>query len=407
MRKFLSLFVTAAAVAACSSSPEVSDPALGTTRQAIINGKASTTDQDAVVLLYHIDRSQGAFGACTGTLIAPNLVLTARHCVSSVAEAPFGCDEKGNPQGSGANAGADLSVTGFSIFLGTDRPQFGGGIKNKAAAKATKVYHDSSKVLCSHDLALLLLDREIPDAKILPLRLDAGPKEGETITAVGWGVTNTSDFPSKRQQRDGVKIIKVGPFAGGFKESPLPPNDFEVGEAICSGDSGGPAIAEATDSVIGVVSRGGNGNFDQNDPSAGCIGDNTTNIYTSVAPFKDLILQAFSDSGHEPWLEGQPDPRLAKFDEECSTNDQCRSNICYAGKCAQPCGDASECNEGLTCGAADGNKICLPPAPKNAATTTTSGGCALSGSNGSFGGFAPLAFAAAAALVARRRRKMS
>lgn len=421
MRKFLFLVASAASVAACSASPETSAPTIGTTQQAIIKGKNSTTDQNAVVLIVHVDRTQGAFASCTGTLLAPNLLLTARHCVSNTTEEAFGCDAKGNlldpSTGEGnpklTNAGSDLSTTGFNIFTGTDRPVFFGG-KVEVAAKGKKIYHDDAKVLCSHDLALLLLDRDIPNAPIMPVRLDAPPTEGETFTAVGWGVTQSTMSPSKRQQRAGIKILKVGPVEGSARkgEEPLPPNDFEVGEAICSGDSGGPAISESTGAVFGVVSRGGNNNAnaDPNDPAARCIDDSsgnvpivTTNIYTKVAPFKDLILQAFEDSGHEPWIEGQPDPRLAKLDAECSANEECQSNLCVAGKCVQPCNASSDCSDGKECGTVDGSKMCKNPSPASP-TSSSSGGC-VAGATGPTGGLVPWALAGLASLVARRRRR--
>jgi MYXO-CTERM domain-containing protein len=408
MRKslFLLLAVAAASVA-CSGSPEGPSSSLGTSRSKIIGGTTSTADQNAVVLLIHTDR-QTSFGACTGTLIAPNLVLTARHCVSNVNDAPFGCKEDGTPVGDGGSAGSDLKPSEFYIFTGTDRPQFGGATK-KAAARGKKVFHDSSKSLCGHDVSLILLDTEIEGAEIMPLRLDDLPKAGETFTAVGWGVTDRTDFPSKRMQRAGIKVEKVGPFKGTYTDAPLPANDFRVGEAICSGDSGGPGIAEDTHAIIGVVSRGGNGNnTDTQDPAANCTGEGTENEYTSVAPFKDLILQAFEEAGHDPWYEGGPDPRLAKFDDPCDGPDACRSGLCTSGKCTQSCADGSECPEGFECAADGADKICKVPAPKAAATNNTaSAGCIIGGV-----GSAPIGpvvpwLLAGLGMIARRRRRSS
>ena len=100
------------------------------------------------------------------------------------------------------------------------------------------------------------------------------------------------------------------------RRCPLPPNEFQVGESICSGDSGGPAFA-ASNAIVGIVSRGGNATQpDPNNPASSCIG--AENIYTKVAPFKKFIENGLALVGAEPWYEGGPDPRLAKPDAACT-----------------------------------------------------------------------------------------
>ena len=391
-----SLFV---AIAACGTAPD------GVTTKGaapIIKGKDSPATQDAVILLVSTD---GGFGSCSGTLIAPNLVLTARHCVSKTADVAFACDIKGNLVNfSGAQIGADHPANRLLVFTGPDRPTFGGNVM--VAAKGTKVFHDDSTTLCSHDLALVLLDKDIPNAQIAPIRLDGPPVEGETFTAVGWGVTDTTSSPSKRQQREAIKIQKVGP--ANWPGEPVPPNDFLVGESICSGDSGGPALATDTNAVIGVVSRGGNGKNDPNDPSVGCIG--AENFYSSTAPQKDLILQAFAEAGHEPWIEGGPDPRLAKTGEPCTQDAECRSNACITvdnvSFCTADCSaDPSVCPTGYDCKAQNGGQQCVPhkdaPPP---ATTTYKVGCAAAGTGG-MGDGAILALGVLGAAIAGLRRR--
>src|SRR5579883_2057562 len=63
-------------VAACGAPPS---ERVGETRSAIVNGSPSDSSQDFAV---HVVLANYA-NACTGTLVAPDLVMTAQHCVVS------------------------------------------------------------------------------------------------------------------------------------------------------------------------------------------------------------------------------------------------------------------------------------------------------------------------------------
>lgn len=406
LRRALTASLVLAAFAACSAAPSLDE--IRSSREKIIKGTDSPADQDAVILLVSTD---GGFGSCSGTLIAPNLVLTARHCVSRTADVAFACDIKGNLVNfSGQQIGADHPASRLLVFTGTKRPSFFGGTPT-IAAKGVKIFHDTSTTLCSHDLSLVLLDKDIPNAKIAPIRLDGPPVEGETFTAVGWGVTDTTSSPDVRQQRAGIKVLKVGP--ANYPGEPVPPNDFLVAESICSGDSGGPALATDTNAVIGVVSRGGNGKApDPNDPAAECLG--AMNFYSSTAAQKDLILQAFTEAGHEPWIEGGPDPRLAKTGEPCTQDADCRSNACItvdgSSFCTADCSaDPSVCPTGYDCKANNGAQQCVPhkDAPPPPQTTKVSVGCALSPSSSGSNALAILGALGAAIVTLRRSRRVT
>jgi hypothetical protein len=203
----------------------------------------------------------------------------------------------GNPTFGGAIRGDHLASKMYA-FVGTQRPDFLAGLDK--GARGAEIIDDAAKTLCSHDLALILLDRALPGAKIAPIRLDDGPRAGESVLVVGWGVTDKSSDPQTRQQRPGVKVVEVGP-----AES-LAPSEFRLGESGCAGDSGGPAFAETSGAVLGVLSRGGNGTGALPGDPKGCIG--ADNVFTSAAKFKDLILSAYAKAGQDPWLEGNPDP---------------------------------------------------------------------------------------------------
>lgn len=397
------LFTLAFAVsgaAACASSAPADAERVGARSDAVIRGTVSDASQDAVVLLMHIDPKANGFGECTGTMLAPNLVLTARHCVAET-EAYAACDGSGKPLAAG-KVYANHKPETLYVFTGNRRPDFHGGLSAlKAVPHGAQIIDDGGTNLCNHDIALIVLDRPIEGTPIAPVRLETPVVKGELVTTVGWGVTEKSPQPAQRQQRGGVAVEELGP------SDMVPPNEFQVGESICSGDSGGPAVA-STGAVIGVVSRGGNGRQpSQNDPSAGCI--NGSNLFSRVSSFKDTILRAYEQAGAEPWIEGKPDPRKAKFAAACTQPSDCRSNLCRQDDtsgdltCSQTCSDDEPCPDGYECAEEGDLSVCRLPPPPPPPTTTTTVGCSAGPS--SAGGLGWIALAALGVIASRRRRR--
>ncbi len=249
--------------------------------QAIIGGRASTAAQDAVVMIRIGERGQ-----CSGTLVAPNLVLTARHCVSETNEG-IACSPTGEAI-QGGEVGADFAAKSLVIYGGRSEPRL--------VARGKRILHDRSRNLCNHDLALVLLDHDVQDLPSAALRLTNDTEAGELVTAVGWGLTQAGTLPSKRMQRSRVRVVEVGP-----SES-AGPSELKVGESICSGDSGGPALSRRG-AVVALVSYGGNGSYDPTEPAGSCTGKRATNTYTRVAPFAELIASAFKTAHQKPKTE--------------------------------------------------------------------------------------------------------
>jgi MYXO-CTERM domain-containing protein len=270
---------------------------VGATHQAIYSG---TVDNDASgtdgVVSVKIG-SGSSFELCSGSLLAPNVVLTARHCVSTTITQTVSCNELGE-SGNGDHVGADEPLDQLHVFTGA-KPAYGG----TPAASVTTIVHPDGGVLCNADIALLVLDKPITSVSPMRVRLASTPHSGEAVRAVGYGQNDDGMPVGTRFRRDAVQVLAIGQRVS-ESHTPLGSHEFEASQSICQGDSGGPAISEETGAVIGVVSRGG-----------GCT-DDFGHIFTATSGFADLVEKAFAIAGGKPLDEGV-DPRA---NESAGTN---------------------------------------------------------------------------------------
>jgi hypothetical protein len=255
-------------LAACGGLPDDGLDLATTAEQAIAGGYLDPEDSAVVGV-----QSPG-HPICSGALIARNVVLTARHCVSDVLGTPMSNQDFCKVSTCGPPRPAEeLYVTTAESFP----------LDPGAYHRVREVIGlPGTSYLCGGDIAVLVLEAPIDVAEASPLvpRVDAPLQGGDEYAAIGYGGTNGAGAGAGlRRRRDGLLAACVGSAC----PEPAPPSYIEIRdtewrgqEGTCPGDSGGPAI-DREGRVAGISSRG----------EAGC----TTPIYSHVAGFGSWIKE--------------------------------------------------------------------------------------------------------------------
>jgi len=345
-RSLFTTMILALAVVACGEAPTPDQ--YGTSEHAIRGGYVHDGDRGVVGVVRM--SNWGISGMCSGTLITPNLVLTAQHCVARVQNQVQG--------------GVSCSQTHFGDAFRADRMWI---TTSTSLPNEIQGYHQAQQIIippggsqfCGQDIALLVLLNPVPAAEAQPLvpRVDepvlgiwSATVQNEEYSAMGYGSTDDAGNGSGiRRRRDDLVATCADEQCPGWAQVT---NTEWIGDTgVCTGDSGGPAV-DLAGRVIGVASRGGQG----------C----TFPVYASIAPWADWLrdsaLHAAELGGIEAplWALGFPtDPRFyAPIGQVCDFNTDCESGFCVSGACTRPCDELAGCPTGWGC---NGGRCALHP----------------------------------------------
>jgi hypothetical protein len=253
--------------------------------RAVVNGEASPAGPEDAVLILLADVEPGTL--CSATLVAPNLAMTARHCVAAIVDGDFLCSDSGELENDGNGAGL------FAEEYPPEQLLFFGGPprRSEPLAKGVAVLSTLPTHICVNDIAFVVLDRAVA-LPVLPLRFAAPAEVGERVTVVGYGPPPQGLLllqTAPRERKTGVLVDAVGPDSAlDGVASPAPRSFITSGAYACLGDSGAPAIAESDGRVVGVYST---------QQGSSCLGDDVVNHFVHVPAYRDLIERAFAAAG--------------------------------------------------------------------------------------------------------------
>jgi hypothetical protein len=221
MRRLARLLSSPAIVvlAACGASPPPAPSAEAARRREVTPPLSVTSPLDPIV------RIVGGV-ACTGTLIASDLVLTAHACVAAR-------DPAGSPYL------RDQAPSTLTVELGGDDIPWGEvGVRAIVAPACDETVGDGGP-------AVLVLSRRLTGISIATLHDGAAPKDGESFSLFGFGRCSSEPGPLRRRARE----------AGNTPISGVSPVGFSALAVTCPGDLGGPAFGSRFD-LIGVLAAG-------------------------------------------------------------------------------------------------------------------------------------------------------
>jgi MYXO-CTERM domain-containing protein len=317
-------------------------------KQSIVDGETDATRRFVLAVGSFAD---GGLALCTGTLIAPNLILTARHCVTPTKQGTVQCNSDG--------FAAPLDPGNIGVSPATNALADG-----RFFAVSQVHVPPAAEEVCGGDIALLILDGEFPGSSAEPIapRLDRPVRGGEFYTAVGYGL-NLDEGVGTRRAREGLEVT-CGPLDCPGSDS-FTTTEFVGDEGVCEGDSGGPAL-DLDGQVVGVVSRG--------------TEDCELAVYSAVSSWRDWIREvgeeAFSEGSYErpAWLDEAPE----------AASDELAAGAAAVGAVPEPGGDVNT--------------------PAALAPASRSGGCSVSPAPGAGFSWAAAALFAAGGLSRLRRR---
>jgi hypothetical protein len=265
----------------------------------------------------------GGVVTCAGALVASDVVVTARHCVTAIT-GPVECPDAGRVGGSVLPPGAIVVRSGDDEAAAVE------------CARGRAVLVPPGDDICDADIALVLLDAAVEGVAPFVPRA-TGPAAADHLRTVSW-------VGGELLLRDHVLVVGTSPAAMTLRE-PVP-----------LFAAGGPALDETTGALVGIASR-------PDAPSSG-----STTVYARTDAFAPLFDEAMAESAYGSpsttahLLKAHVGP--ADMGATCTRGADCAAGACVAVDaaryCSRTCGPRDRCPSTFRCEiAAGGGAVCI------------------------------------------------
>ncbi len=295
----------------------------------VINGTRVTGNDRLSTVVLYIDIYGQKDNFCTGTLITPNYVLTAGHCIGK-------CN----------NDDMTDYFPYMRVGIGQDMDHIKKSYRVAELIEAPGFFCTDEHI--ANDIALVRLEQDVsPDVAVpsliippeLALSADEVDRNEIYATSVGFGMTDANDENSSGRKFETTRwIAAYCPLEG--KQSQECYNQWMASSGflvmydehsnVCSGDSGGPTFLKrgSDEFVIGVSSWVS---------GIDCYG---TSAMTDVNSYRSFI---------EANVPNLPSPKREICDNGVDDNNDgridCDDPYCYGlNECAENCGDGIDNN---------------------------------------------------------------
>lgn len=166
-------------------------------------------------------RDQLAVADCTAFLIAPNIAVTAGHCMNTVED----CKKKKFVQNYAVTASNEMKEA-FIVY-------------SENVATCTQIIAREKNQATGLDYAILKLDKSLEADHYFKMRTEGALLDGANLTVIGY----PSGLPLKYTQNSIVRDNTNDVF-------------FQMNADTFGGNSGSPVVDEATGLVEGILVRG-------------------------------------------------------------------------------------------------------------------------------------------------------